>query len=93
MLASGSNRVDPKKLRYLVGEKIGRADAAFVREHAGYAIGGVPPLGHPEPLETIVDRDLLALGTVWAAAGTPYSVFALAPGAIGELGQVADVKA
>ncbi len=93
MLASGSNRVDPKKLRSLVGEKIGRADATFVREHTGYAIGGVPPLGHPKPLETIVDRDLLTFGTVWAAAGTPYSVFPLASGAIGGLGQVADVRA
>jgi prolyl-tRNA editing enzyme YbaK/EbsC (Cys-tRNA(Pro) deacylase) len=55
------------------------ADAAFVRQHTGYAIGGVPPFGHPEALETLVDEDLLAFNEVWAAAGTPNTVFPISP--------------
>ena len=79
VLASGTNRVDETKVEALVGEPVGKADAAFVREATGFAIGGVPPAGHPAPLETIVDEDLLAFEELWAAAGTPRSVFALSP--------------
>jgi prolyl-tRNA editing enzyme YbaK/EbsC (Cys-tRNA(Pro) deacylase) len=56
-----------------------KADASFVRERTGYAIGGVPPYGHARPLRTILDEDLLAYDTVWAAAGSPTSVFPIAP--------------
>ena len=73
VIASGANRVDEARFGAV------KADAAFVREHTGYAIGGVPPYGHPRTLRTIVDEDLLAYTTVWAAAGTPSSVFPLAP--------------
>jgi prolyl-tRNA editing enzyme YbaK/EbsC (Cys-tRNA(Pro) deacylase) len=73
IIASGSNRVDEARFG---AEK---ADAAFVREQTGFAIGGVPPYGHARTLETVVDEDLLAYETVWAAAGTPSSVFPLAP--------------
>jgi len=73
IIASGSNRVDEARFG---AEK---ADAAFVREQTGFAIGGVPPFGHARTLETVVDEDLLAYETVWAAAGTPSSVFPLAP--------------
>ncbi len=77
VIASGENRVDEKRLAALLGEKVTRPDAAFVRERTGFAIGGVPPLGHPERLKTYIDRDLLALGEIWAAGGTPNAVFRL----------------
>src|SRR3712207_4852056 len=79
VVASGVNRVDEAKVAALVGEEIGKADAAFVRSATGFAIGGVPPAGHLEPLETLVDEDLLAFDEVWAAAGTPMTVFPLSP--------------
>ena len=95
VLASGRNRVDEAKVSGLVGEPVGKADAAFVREATGFAIGGVPPAGHPAPLETLVDEDLLTLGELWAAAGTPRDVIPLGPEELLELtgGQVADVAA
>ena len=88
----GKNRVDEKKLRILVGEKIGKADAAFVRAQSGFTIGGVPPVGHVQPLLTLIDEDLLGHHELWAAAGTPHAVFALQPEALRRLGRVADVK-
>ena len=93
VLASGRNRVDEAKLAALAGEPVAKADAAFVREATGYAIGGVPPAGHPQPIETVVDADLLELDRVWAAAGTPQSVFPLTPDELVALsrGRVADV--
>jgi prolyl-tRNA editing enzyme YbaK/EbsC (Cys-tRNA(Pro) deacylase) len=79
VLASGRNRVDEGKVEALVGEPVGKADAAFVRAATGFAIGGVPPAGHPEPLETLVDADLLDHDVLWAAAGTPRTVFPVGP--------------
>lgn len=79
VIASGSNRVDEKRMAGLVGEEIGKADADFVRNHTGFTIGGVPPLGHTEQLETFIDQDLLKFGEIWAAAGTPHAVFRLTP--------------
>ncbi|MEX2630724.1 MAG: YbaK/EbsC family protein [Tistlia sp.] len=79
VVASGSNRVDEAKVAAAVGEAIGRADAAFVRERTGFAIGGVPPLGHLEPPLVVLDRDLEAHAEIWAAAGTPNAVFRLSP--------------
>jgi prolyl-tRNA editing enzyme YbaK/EbsC (Cys-tRNA(Pro) deacylase) len=79
VVASGANRVDEAKVEPLVGEPIGKADAAFVRASTGFAIGGVPPAGHASPIETLIDRDLLAFGEIWAAAGTPQTVFPLTP--------------
>jgi prolyl-tRNA editing enzyme YbaK/EbsC (Cys-tRNA(Pro) deacylase) len=73
VIASGANRVDEARLA------VQKADAAYVREHTGFAIGGVPPFGHTQPIETVVDEDLLRFETVWAAAGTPSSVFPIAP--------------
>lgn len=94
VLASGVNRVDEKKLRRIVGEKIGKADAAFVREQTGFAIGGVPPIGHNTPLTPLIDADLLQHDQLWAAAGTPHAVFALTPDDLQTItaGQVEDVK-
>lgn len=79
VLASGTNRVDTKKVEALVGRPIRRADADRVREATGFAIGGVPPLGHATPLDVLIDRDLLQFDVVWAAAGTPHAVFPIAP--------------
>jgi prolyl-tRNA editing enzyme YbaK/EbsC (Cys-tRNA(Pro) deacylase) len=81
-LVSGSNRLDTNALAALAGGTIGRADANAVREATGYAIGGIPPLGHPAPIPTWIDRDLLQFDVVWAAAGTPNAVFPIAPGAL-----------
>ena len=78
-LTSGANRVDTKRLGTVLGGKISRADADGVREATGYAIGGTPPFGHARPLRAVVDRALLAYDAVWAAAGTPDTVFELTP--------------
>ncbi len=79
VVASGANRVDEAVLASYAGEAIARANPEFVRQHTGYAIGGVAPLGHPQPLRTFIDADLLQYDTIWAAAGTPNSVFQLTP--------------
>jgi prolyl-tRNA editing enzyme YbaK/EbsC (Cys-tRNA(Pro) deacylase) len=79
VVASGTNRVDEQRLAALVGEPIAKADAEFVRVHTGFAIGGVAPLAHPAPLTIYVDSDLLHYDEIWAAGGTPNTVFALTP--------------
>ncbi|MCP5149682.1 MAG: YbaK/EbsC family protein [Ectothiorhodospiraceae bacterium] len=79
VIASGSNRVDEKRAGELIGERLARADADFVRQSTGFAIGGVAPLGHRVAPAVLVDEDLLAFDQVWAAAGTPFSVFAITP--------------
>jgi len=79
VLASGPNRVDEAKVAALLGEPLAKADADFVRAHTGFVIGGVPPVGHSEPMPTFIDEDLLAFDSLWAAAGTPNAVFQLAP--------------
>src|SRR5436853_4070466 len=93
VIASGVNRVDEKKVRALLGSKIGRADADFVRDSTGYAIGGVPPVGHVTPPIVLIDEDLQRFPVVWAAAGTPNAVFKIAPADLIRLtqGQVADI--
>jgi prolyl-tRNA editing enzyme YbaK/EbsC (Cys-tRNA(Pro) deacylase) len=73
VVASGSNRVDESRFG------AAKADARFVRDQTGFAIGGVPPVGHARPIETVVDEDLLRYDLVWAAAGTPWDVFGIAP--------------
>jgi prolyl-tRNA editing enzyme YbaK/EbsC (Cys-tRNA(Pro) deacylase) len=76
VLASGGHRVDTVKVAALVGAaSVDRADADFVRSHTGFAIGGVAPVGHPEPLRTLVDTALGQYDEVWAAAGHPHAVF------------------
>ena len=76
---SGDNRLDPAALARVLGEDIERADARFVRAVTGFAIGGVPPLGHATPLAVFMDADLFRFDRVWAAAGGPSSVFAIEP--------------
>ena len=79
VLTSGANRVHEKRLGRQLGEKLARADAGFVRAATGYAIGGVPPLGHATQLRVVLDRDLHAYAQIWAAAGTPGAVFPTTP--------------
>lgn len=75
VIASGTNRVDPAKLATCLGTKVKRADPAWVLATSGFPVGGVPPLAHLTPPRTILDRDLLALDPIWAAAGSPTHVF------------------
>ena len=78
-IVSGGNRVAEEKLALLVAEPVAKADADYVRQRTGYAIGGVPPVGHVESLMCVVDEDLLQYEQIWAAAGTPRAVFRLTP--------------
>ncbi|WP_119459162.1 YbaK/EbsC family protein [Rhodospirillaceae bacterium SYSU D60014] len=79
VIASGANRVNEKTVAAVLGEKLERADADFVRAKTGFAIGGVPPVGHRESPVTFIDEDLRQFDEIWAAAGTPYAVFRLTP--------------
>jgi prolyl-tRNA editing enzyme YbaK/EbsC (Cys-tRNA(Pro) deacylase) len=79
VIASGVNRVSERSIEALIGEKIGKADADFVRDKTGYAIGGVAPVGHDSAMPTFIDEDLLKFEMIWAAAGTPFAVFCLTP--------------
>jgi prolyl-tRNA editing enzyme YbaK/EbsC (Cys-tRNA(Pro) deacylase) len=79
VIASGPNRIDEAILSDMLAESISKADADFVRQRTGFAIGGVPPLGHTEKLEIFIDQDLLQYPEIWAAAGTPHAVFRLTP--------------
>src|SRR2546423_5421370 len=78
IIASGAHRVDEGKLAEAVGERIGKADAEFVRRATGFAIGGVPPVGHTTPIPTYLHALLVDCDEGWAAAGTPNAVFRLA---------------
>jgi prolyl-tRNA editing enzyme YbaK/EbsC (Cys-tRNA(Pro) deacylase) len=78
-LVSGDNRADVALIEAAIDEPVERPDAAYVREVTGYAIGGIPPVGHPHPVRTVMDEDLLRFETVWAAAGHPHAVFPIAP--------------
>ncbi|MEV5437841.1 YbaK/EbsC family protein [Streptomyces sp. NPDC052682] len=80
VLMDGASRVDVERVRRELGaERVTRARPDVVRETTGYAIGGVPPFGHVRRTRVLADRGLLAHDTVWAAAGTPYTVFPMAP--------------
>jgi len=85
VIASGANRVDLAKVEALLGEKLEKPDADFVRAQTGFAIGGVPPVAHDRPLTTVIDEDLLRHERIWAAAGHPNAVFALTPAQLVEL--------
>ena len=82
VLTSGANRVDEKRISEYAGEPIGRADVDFVRSVTGFAIGGVPPVGHPQKMETYLDEDFLQYETIWAAAGNPNAIFELSTEAL-----------
>jgi len=79
VITSGANQVNEWRIGALLKEPLEKAPAAFVRERTGFAIGGIPPLGHATPLETFVDQDLMRYQEVWAAAGTPHALFRLVP--------------
>lgn len=79
VVASGVNRVDTSKIAAATGTVLHKADAAFVKARVGFAIGGIPPVGHTEALPTYLDRDLQQHDVIWAAAGTPFAVFRLTP--------------
>ena len=82
IIASGANRVDERRVAAHLNSGIVKADADFVRAVTGFAIGGVPPLGHATPIETLIDQDLLQFDTIWAAAGTPNALFSIDPHAL-----------
>lgn len=93
--ASGINRVNEKAVAAILGESIGKADADFVREQTGYAIGGIPPLGHAHEMGAVlIDEDLLQYDELWAAAGTPHAVFRLTPDELVKIagGKVVSIK-
>lgn len=79
IIASGGNRVKEKKVETVLGERLDKADADFVRAQTGFAIGGVPPVGHAAAVKIPIDADLLQHEEIWAAAGTPFAVFRLTP--------------
>ncbi|MCA9973346.1 MAG: YbaK/EbsC family protein [Anaerolineales bacterium] len=96
-LVSGANQLDERKLAALRGvgrKQVRRAPAELVKATTGFTIGGVPPFGHAQPLPVYVDADLLQHAEVWAAAGTPFAVFAITPAALvaAAAGTVADLK-
>jgi len=93
-LVSGSNRVSEARLAQVLGEAVEKADGDFVRTQTGFAIGGVPPLGHIQALRTVIDADLLQYDHIWAAAGTPHAVFQLSAASLQPMtgGQVAEIK-
>ncbi|MGK0618737.1 YbaK/EbsC family protein [Meiothermus cerbereus] len=79
LLVSGANRVDLPRLEAYLGEQLEKPDAEYVRRVTGFAIGGVPPIGHTQPLEALFDPDLLDYERIYAAAGTPFALFGLSP--------------
>ncbi len=94
-LTAGGNQVDPMKATDLVGEPLGKADAALIRSQTGFAIGGVSPVGHLSPIRCWIDPRLLEFEKVWAAAGTPCHVFPIEPSRLPDLtgGKVANFTA
>lgn len=94
VVASGANRVDERKVEALLGDRLLRADADYVRERTGFAIGGVAPIAHATPPHVFLDEDLFAFDRVYAAAGTPFAIFALTPAELEALtgGRRADLR-
>lgn len=94
VLASGTNRVNEKKISELVAEPIEKANASFVRDKTGFVIGGVPPIGHKEKIQTYIDKDLFQYDVLWAAAGTPNAVFQLNSADLAKIanGEVVSIK-
>ena len=95
VIACGANRVSEARLAARLGEPVAKATPEFVRETTGFAIGGVPPLGHATPLPVYIDEDLLQFDVVWAAAGTPHALFPLPPADLAALtaGEVLTLRA
>ena len=85
-ILSGDHRLDTGKLGEALGQEVSRADADFVRAATGFAIGGVPPLGHATRVPVYMDADLFRFERIWAAAGSPFSVFAIEPARLRDAG-------
>lgn len=94
VLVRGVDRVDESRLAEIIGEPVARADANYVRARTGFAIGGVPPIGHREPLPILMDAALLEMPELWAAAGTPHAVFRVLPSELLRItgGRVVEVR-
>lgn len=94
VIASGANRVDVEKVACLLGSSVKNADARWVRDTTGFAIGGVAPVGHLSAPRILIDEDLMALDPVWAAAGSPRHAFRTTARELADMtgGQVSDVK-
>ena len=84
-LTAGGNQVDADKASAIAGEPLTKADAALIRAQTGFAIGGVAPVGHINPIRAWIDPRLLEFEEIWAAAGTPHHVFALKSAALPEI--------
>ena len=85
VMCAGDRRVDLQKVQFETGIELGKADADFVRQQTGFAIGGVPPVAHANALTTLLDRSLLRQRKIWAAAGTPESIFCMNPEQLQEI--------
>lgn len=94
IVACGAYRIDTAKVEAAIGEPIHKADAAFVREVTGFAIGGIPPVGHATKIDTLIDRTLFDYAVVHAAGGTPHAMFPITPDELVRTsgGRVADVR-
>lgn len=94
IVASGNNRINEKKMKEHLGESVSRPDAAFVQTVTGFAIGGIPPIGHDNKLTCFIDEDLFEYQEIWAAAGTPFDVFRLTPDQLAAIteGKIISVK-
>ncbi len=94
VIASGTNRINEKRVEELISEPLGKANANYVRQRTGFVIGGVPPIGHLEKLDVFIDEDLLQYEEIWAAAGTPNAVFKLIPSDLIKMteGRVVSIK-
>ncbi|ARC86721.1 hypothetical protein U732_2728 [Clostridium argentinense CDC 2741] len=94
IVASGTNRVNEKAIKEYLGEKLEKADTDFVLTHTGFAIGGIPPIGHKTSITTLIDEDLMQYEEIWAAAGTPHAVFKLTPKILVEItnGDITSIK-
>jgi prolyl-tRNA editing enzyme YbaK/EbsC (Cys-tRNA(Pro) deacylase) len=93
LLVSGAHDADLERAKVVVGEPLVRADAKRVRTETGFAIGGVSPIGHLNPIETWMDRTLLAYDVVWGAGGAPHAVFPISPDDLQRVtgAQIADI--
>ena len=94
VVASGINRINEKLIGEQLEDKLGKADADFIREKTGFVIGEVPPLGHKNPIRTLIDEGLFQYDTIWVANGHPKAVFQLIPSELESMikGQVMAVK-
>ncbi len=94
VIASGINRVNEARVAEIIGESISRATPDFVRSSTGFAIGGIPPVGHAVQPMVVIDQDLLEHASIWAAAGHPNSLFELNPADLEQMtgGMVADIR-